>query len=136
MDGRVDGKDEAEQQQAQHQRDGQRGRRAARRPGDGGKGEGDGHQQPGPADGLGDDGAFRLRLAAQQARGQGLYRAIGDDPERKETADQEEGLSPPLIGAVRQHRLKINRHADNEPHVARAEQEHPRQAEPVDAGIL
>jgi hypothetical protein len=60
-----------------------------------GKQEGDRHEKPCPKDRLAGGLCLGLTLATQKSGGKGLHRAIGDDPEREEAADQEERLAPP-----------------------------------------
>ena len=48
-----------------------------------------------------------------------LNGTVGDDPKRKEAADQEERLAPALGRAVGQDGLKVDRDADDEPDIPR-----------------
>lgn len=127
MDRGVDREDEAEQQEASDQRRRQPGRRSARSPGGPGQQERDRHQKSGPEDRLAGGLCLGLTLGTKKAGGKGLHRTIGDDPECKEAADQEERLATAFGRAVRQDRLEIDRDAHHKPHVARPEQEHARQ---------
>ena len=126
MHRRIDGENKAEDQKASDERCRQPFRRLARGPSGSGQQERDRHQNPRPENGLAGGLCLGLALGAEQPGRKGLHRAIGDDPEREETADQEERLTPPLGCPVRQDCLEIDGDADHEPYVARAEQEHPR----------
>lgn len=77
----------------------------------------------------------RARVLANAAP-EGLHRAVGDDPERHETAGQKERLAAALGGAVGENRLEIDRKPDDEPDIAGAKKEHPRQRKPVHLRVL
>ncbi len=71
----------------------------------------------------------------QGCGGGGLHRAIGDDPESEEAADQEEGGAASVGRAVGKDGLEIDGDAHDEPDIAGAEEEQPGEREAVDAGV-
>ena len=130
MDRGVHGKDEAEDHQPRHQyrrepgAGQERSQRQHRRD----------HREPAdPEDREARDLIDGPVRSPQQPRREGLDRSVGDDPRRHKAAHEEERLPRALRRAVRQNRAEIDRDADDEPGVARAEQEHPRQRQPVHA---
>ena len=136
MNRRVDREDEAENQKSPYERRRQPFRWVAGYPGCCSKSKRDRDEQPCPKDRLSGGLGLGLTLATQKSGGKGLHCAVGDDPEREETADKKECLSPAFGCAIRQDGLELDRDADHEPDIARAEQEHARQGQAVHARIL
>ena len=90
-----------------------------------GKDERDGREAGAPEPGLRHFAAQSVVAAADQRRGRGLHGAVADGPEREEARDLDEF---PAAG------VEEYRQADDEPHVAGAEQEDAGGGHQVDGG--